>query len=232
VLAVSERSEFRVKDQFAYAARAESLGKTPLAAVVDEEGDITHYEFATGVKESKAPATKGPTAAGVLTGNHVLISGPEAKELHSEDELLGKPLKGLLRLSLIEAAHLVEQGRLIVYDGIASGHEVKLEQLASHAGARQADFDLRLSAYRALKEKGLVPKTGFKYGTHFRVYDRSGGSAHARYLVHAVGPGYECAWAELSRAVRLAHGVKKRMLFAVVEGPREVKFLRVQWVRP
>jgi tRNA-intron endonuclease len=232
VLAVSERSEFGVSSIFDYAARAEGLSKTPLAGVVDEEGDITHYEFATGVKESKAAAERGPAASGVLTGNHVLISGPEAKQLHSEDELLGKPLRNLLRLSLIEAAHLAEEGRLTVHEHERSGREVSLEELTTHASQRQKDFALRLAAYRALKSKGLVPKTGFKYGTHFRVYDRSGGSVHARYLVHAVDSGFGCSWAELSRAVRLSHGVRKRLLFALVEAGRDVRFLRVQWVRP
>jgi tRNA-intron endonuclease, archaea type len=232
VLAVSERSEFGAKEIFGYAARAEGLNKTPLTSVVDEEGDITHYEFATGVKESKSAHARGPSALGVLTGNHVLVSGPAAKQLHGEDELLGKLLRGLLRLSLIEAVYLAEEGRLAVRERDAQGREVSLEELRLHAGVRQADFGLRLAAYRTLKSRGLVPKTGFKYGTHFRVYDRAGGPGHARYLVHAVDSQFACPWAELSRAVRLSHGVKKRMLFAIVEPPNQVQFLRVQWVRP
>ena len=55
-------------------------------------------------------------------------------------------------------------------------------------------------------------KTGFKYGTHFRVYKGDPEKEHALYLVHAVSTTYHSTWPEISRAVRLAHGVKKELL--------------------
>jgi tRNA-intron endonuclease len=229
VLALSERSHFVASDICGFAARAEGLGKNPLVAIVDEEGDLTYYEFETGLKAGRGPPKTKATGRGALSGNYVLVSGDAAKALHGEEEMLGKPIKNLLRLSLIEAAYLVEDGRLDLEE--AGAGPVGLGGLLEHASLHQHDFALRLAAYRALKHMGLVPKTGFKYGSHFRVYDRDGGSAHARYLVHAVPDNFACSWPELSRAVRLSHGVKKRLVYALASGP-QVQFLRVKWTRP
>ena len=99
------------------------------------------------------------------------------------------------------------------------------------ARGRRPDFDLRYKVYKDLREKGLVVKTGFKYGTHFRVYDRDPGSNHARFLVHAVPRDLETSWPELSRAVRLAHGVRKEMVFGAADS-RGVEYLRMRRIRP
>ncbi|ENO11980.1 tRNA splicing endonuclease [Thermoplasmatales archaeon SCGC AB-539-C06] len=40
---------------------------------------------------------------------------------------------------------------------------------------------------------------------------------HAEYLIHAVDKKFKRTWAEISRAVRLAHSVNKEIMFARVE---------------
>jgi len=77
----------------------------------------------------------------------------------------------------------------------------------------------------------MVVKTGFKYGTHFRVYEDDPEKTHARYLVHALPEDYSTTWPEMSRAVRLAHGVKKEILFAWVR-EQGTEYLRLTRVRP
>ena len=87
------------------------------------------------------------------------------------------------------------------------------------ARARQieSDFDLKFSVYRDLRDKSLVVKTGFKFGTHFRVYKQVEGTRkvpHSEYLVHTVPQDHIFLPPVLSRAVRLAHSVRKQMIFA------------------
>ncbi len=228
VLAVSERSEFKAAEVLDYVERAEGLGKEALVAVVDEEGDITHYSFAPGLKPHHGAAPTLPKARGVLSGNHVLVGGDGATTLHEADPLLGKSLKHLLRLSLMEAAYLASEGKLVVTQGAQALSEARLIAVASK---HQPDFAERLRVYRALRSRGLTPKTGFKYGAHFRVYDRQGGSTHARYLVQVIGQAYTAPWPELARAVRLSHGVRKRLVLAL-SGGAQTSFLEVAWVRP
>jgi len=107
---------------------------------------------------------------------------------------------------------------------------IALPRLMTEARKIQADFDLRLRVYEDLKARGIVAKTGFKYGSHFRAYEGDPDRTHAKYLVHALPENYRGMWPEVSRAVRLAHGVKKSLLFAAVGEP--VRYLRLERVRP
>jgi tRNA-intron endonuclease len=77
----------------------------------------------------------------------------------------------------------------------------------------------------------MIVKTGFKYGTHFRVYKGNPDNQHALYLVHAVNPDFEATWPEISRAVRLAHGVKKEMLFGRIK-KQNAEYIRLKRIRP
>ncbi len=82
--------------------------------------------------------------------------------------------------------------------------------------------------YENLKNRGLVVKSGFKYGTHFRCY-LSSLNEHSKYLVHVVPPLEDIQ--KVSRAVRVAHGVRKTLLLSRKIG-NEVKYLSVTWIRP
>ncbi|MEM3341310.1 MAG: tRNA-intron lyase, partial [Thermoplasmata archaeon] len=73
--------------------------------------------------------------------------------------------------------------------------------------------------YNNLRARGLLPRTGFKYGTHFRAYEGHPDNEHAKYLVHVLLPYSRITWQDISRAVRLAHGVKKTIYFAFFKTP-------------
>ena len=54
---------------------------------------------------------------------------------------------------------------------------------------------------------------------------------HAEYLVHVVNKNFKSIWAEISRAVRLAHSVNKEILFARVDG-KDLDYIRLGRLRP
>jgi|Deesub1362B_J571_1020462.scaffolds.fasta_scaffold13412_2 tRNA-intron endonuclease len=139
----------------------------------------------------------------------------------------GKKREGKLYLSLVEALYLVEKGKLEVFSGERSlSHE---ELLATP----EEELLVRYTVYRDLRERGYVVKTGFKFGSHFRVYERGTyPKEHSRYLVHAVREDSAISFTELARAVRLAHGVRKKMLFAVVDEEGDVTYYAVERMTP
>jgi tRNA-intron endonuclease len=65
--------------------------------------------------------------------------------------------------------------------------------------------------YRDLFRKRSIIRTGFKYGCNFRIYLNEL-SSHAEALVHVFDK--DEGWYAISRAVRVAGGVKKKMIFA------------------
>ena len=67
--------------------------------------------------------------------------------------------------------------------------------------------------------------------TRLPVYEDNPDKIHARFLVHCIPEDHTTTWPEMSRAVRLAHGVKKEILFAWVR-PQGTEYLRLARVRP
>ncbi|WP_435196923.1 tRNA-intron lyase [Natronomonas sp. EA1] len=193
---------------------ARSLGDVVLG-VVDEESEITYFE--TEIPEiggsSRIDLPSGIEAD--LLDDQVLVWG-EADELYDRG-FYGRPLDEettALQLSLIEASYLAEQGVLDIIEGDAA----VLERGQAVEGER---FDRRLTVYRHLREQGVVPKTGFKFGADFRTYadvesvDELG---HSELLVRVLPAAHAFSPRELALDVRLAHGVRKRMAFALTDG--------------
>jgi len=203
-----------------------SLGDVVLA-VVDEESELTYLE--TGRPDVAGENADGPNAtAGELLGDRVVCWDPPAA-LYGE-HFYGQPLDrdgDAIQLSLLEAAHLAAEGTLRVDGGAAAierrGRDVE--------GGR---FDRRLAVYRALRRTGVVPKTGFKFGADFRTYadvESVADLGHSELLVRVLAADAVRSPRELALDVRLAHGVRKRMVFALADGDA-VDWLSVSRLTP
>jgi len=231
VSAISERWTFDLGKLLENLDKTTDVRKKLLLAVVDEESDVTYYEVRRVLPRGKLGAidvTRQVEAA--LMGDRVLVADSESASALHGGHNFGKQIGSSLQLSLIEAAFLVELSILKLRDA-KSNKSVNLASLKKRARSLQPDFDLRLDAFKDMKGKGLIVKTGFKYGSHFRAYEGDPRKQHARYLVHAVPKNYQAMWPEVSRAVRLAHGVKKEILLGrVLE--EEVEYLSLNRYRP
>jgi len=228
--AFSERAVFDLDAVIEITMRAEELRKKLLIAVVDEEGDLTYYE--AGMARPKGTGTPYPNieAEGFFSEDRVSVTDPAAIASLTENGFFGKNIGPYLQLSLIESVYLMENG-VCTIRRFSTGRKLSLKGLMRLAKQVQPDFPLRLEVYRDLKQKCLITKTGFKYGTHFRAYEGDPEKHHARYLIHCFEPRHRGLWPEMSRAVRLAHGVRKEILFARV-AEEEIDYLQLMRRRP
>jgi tRNA-intron endonuclease, archaea type len=232
VEALSEREPFDLARIVQLAERAQAARKVLWLGVVDEESDLTYYRL-------RRPAPTGavlpsPLAApteGWLSVDRVTVHDPHAVEGLGKLLAYGSRVGGRLELSLLESAYLAGEGQLAVRD-TKSGRRVPLEQLQRRARRLDPRFGERLAAYRDLRGRRLVVKTGFKYGSHFRAYPRNPENAHARYLVQALPDRHVASWPEIAGAVRVAQGVRKEFLVASVARETEVRFLSLERIRP
>jgi tRNA-intron endonuclease len=180
-------------------------------ALVDEEGDITYYKVSMVNLIGKNIEHTYKKSKGFLLENRVIIFNRKTSKELFDKEFFGKPFADGLQLSIVEALFLLDKGYLeIISEDNKNIPKTKLEEL-------QPDINLRSIVFQDLKKRGLIVKTGFKFGTHFRAYSSKPDQTHAEYLVHVIEKGFISNWAEISRAVRLAHSVNKEIVFARVE---------------
>ncbi len=230
VLVISERMPLPLKEIIEAARLAGQMRKKLMLSIVDEESDITFYEAREKSMSGKmAEEEKGGMAT--LLEDRVVLWDIEASHRLHEHGFYGKPVGERLQLSLVESAYLLERGLIQLVD--RSGEPMDLERLKERACQIESDFDLKFSVYKDLRDHRLVVKTGFKFGTHFRVYKQVESLKkvpHSEYLVHTVPKDYVFMPPALSRAVRLAHSVRKQMIFAYPD--RDVKYLEFRRLKP
>jgi len=230
---VSEREPFQLRRIQGLAEKAQATKKQLLVGVVDEESDLTYYKIRRPNPTGALPPLGSSAPIPALLGeDRVLVFDAGGVESLGRQQAYGSRIGSRLELSLLEAVYLVSTGLLELHDA-RSRLSVSLDQLLRRARRLESGFDERLAVYRALRERQLVVKTGFKYGAHFRAYPRNPEHAHARYLVHAVEDQFEAPWSEIARGVRVAQGVRKEFLLAGVgEHGTPVRFLSLERVRP
>jgi len=166
-----------------------------------------------------------------LTESGAYLEGEEIEETHTED-YYGKIKDGKLMLSPSEATHLLERGLIDV--------EQSFEEAYSFYSEHDTGFQEKYAAYSDLRERGLIVKTGFKFGAHFRVYSRGvnpykenkGRKEHTKFIVHAVRENEDMSFQEMSRAVRLANNIRAKMLWAVIDSEKDVTYYEVGHVTP
>ncbi|PSP64936.1 tRNA-intron lyase [Halobacteriales archaeon QH_8_64_26] len=232
---------------------AANLGEVVLG-VVDEDGDLSYFE--TSRVEFDGETTDGPPGGlrGRLLSDRALVSDPPA-DLYEQD-FYGRPLEGAdaLGLSLVEAAFLERVGCLSI-DGTGTteatnatgatdpnaGKEPESEgSIVERGRAVEGErFDRRLAVYRALREAGVVPKTGFKFGADFRTYshvESVDSLGHSERLVRVLPAGHVFSPRDLALDVRLAGGVRKETVFALVgsgtNGEEGIEWLSVTRLTP
>ena len=229
---ISERSPFDLDGTIATAERALAARKTLLLGVVDEESDLTYYRVGLprpqGSREFRPPPEPWPAE---VSDDRVELHEPPGVEQLGGGAGFGSRVGARLDLSLVEGAFLAERGVLALRSA-RTHRPIVPEQFRRRAARLDPDFGARTAVYAWLRDRGLVVKTGFKYGAHFRAYVRDPEQAHARYLIQATGPGWTAPWPIVAGHVRLAQGVRKEFLLARPESAGTVRCLRLERIRP
>ncbi|MBI2084973.1 MAG: tRNA-intron lyase [Candidatus Aenigmarchaeota archaeon] len=179
---------------------------------------------------------KAEPLRGELIENRVMVfSHPLLNEFFERG--YGKFAENRLELSFVEALYLVDKGKLVV---TSKNKKTNFEELIKLANETDREIHTTYVVYKDLRERGLTIKTGYKFGCHFRVYERGvkikrgpkEAHEHTKWIVHAVAEDYTCSFPELSRAVRLAHNIRAKMLWAIVDQENDVTYYQILRIKP
>ncbi len=220
VLVTSERIPLPLSDLKTQLDTVENLRKRLILAIVDEESDITYYEAKrTVLSGSFKLELDSPLSVASLLEDRVMVWDPDASYLLHNHGFFGRPMdEGHLQLSLVESCYLLNKGILEIEQ---RNHErLDFTTFLRIASKIESDFMIKYKTYEKLRDSGLVPKTGFKFGAHFRVYRDIKDISHlphSDYLIHAIAHDHIFSLQQVSRAVRLANSVRKEMIYAIAD---------------
>ena len=163
-----------------------------------------------------------------LLGDLIIVRDGNIANIHEKSHY-GNMTEDGLQLSLIEALYLMEKGKL---DINLDSEDISIEKLFKIV--REQGSFTNYIVFRDLRNRGYIVKTGFKYGSEFRLYERgkSPGEGHSNYLVKVANENSKFMMSDLSSYVRVAHGVNKKLLFAVVDDENDITYYNVEWTRP
>ncbi|MDE1820774.1 MAG: tRNA-intron lyase [Euryarchaeota archaeon] len=229
----SERVPFCLPELTEHLAQVRGARRTLLVGIIDEESDLTYYRVREVLPHGESPPPNPLSKVdGVLLGDRVSIFDAAQAQALDKSEHFGSKIGERLELSLLEALYLEREGRLTLQSSKGTGMLLP-KDFESKASQTEPDLLARLPVYQHLRAQGLVPKTGFKYGAHFRAYEHDPASSHARYLVHVVPANWSAPWPEVARAIRLAQGVRKQLLLASLPpGDSAPRYLHLERMRP
>ncbi|MDE1810523.1 MAG: tRNA-intron lyase [Candidatus Micrarchaeota archaeon] len=136
----------------------------------------------------------------------------------------------LNKLDIYETVFLMDSGILNVSN-------FTRKQIVDIATGRRADFEKLYDVYSDWRSKGYVIKTGFKFGTHFRVYFpgarpvKSDDSEwiHSKHVIHVFPRDTKLLISEWARAIRVAHSVRKTFILAI-PGKTRKKSVEIDFV--
>ena len=158
----------------------------------------------------------------------VTIYNPSSVKINQKSHF-GNLIDNRIELSLIEAAYLLEKGKISIFD---NEKEYYLNDFINLL--KDKDLYIKYSVFRDLRNRGYIVKTGYKYGTEFRLYSRgkSPGDGHSEYVVRIISENYDLNIMDFSSYVRVAHGVNKKLMLAVVDEEGDITYYNVEWIRP
>ncbi len=148
----------------------------------------------------------------------------------AEDEEIGKQLfekywigqlgvykqqrGNLSRLEFMETIFLAKHFGIEVIDAV-NGRKVGWEEILKQV-IQEREYTKQLyDVYEDWRLRGYVVKTGFKFGSHFRIYFpgaspvREDKWIHSKHVLHVFPKDQKMLISEWARAVRVAHSVKK-----------------------
>lgn len=157
---------------------------------------------------------------------------PDDLQTVVDDEVVGKELYErywLGQFGTYKAAHRGRIMKLDVYETlflIKHGNlrlkNASKEEVIEAADERIKYFDDMYAVYEDWRERGYVIKTGFKFGTHFRIYFPGASPVleddewmHSKHVIHIFSRRSKMIISEWARAIRVAHSVKKTFILAI-----------------
>ncbi len=189
-----------------------------------------------GRSKRESDANTGQEAA--LKKIKALLREKDALVSHSED-IEGLSSRGYgvaenekLALTLCETLFLLSKGIVEVRDE-KTGEDVGFQDILKRFQSLDENAWVKYLIYRDLRSRGYVAREGFGLGMDFRIYERGEyGKETAKYLVFGIQEGQPVPVETLAQALKHVHGLKKKLVLAVINRRGEVVYYSLSQMAP
>lgn len=225
VRVLSERDPIRFVTLIEEVIASRNMRKQYVLAVVDDEEELTYYEIK--LQKLPEPCENLPELSSyeaIQVGKSAMVLTAAQSDL--ERSGFGKRFDcERLMLAPVEMLYLMKKGIVALRKGTIP---ISTDEYFALAGETDGELAEKDKVYTELRMHNFTPRTGYKFGHHYRVY--CGKNVHSDLLVHAVEKEGSLPMSVISRSVRMAHSVKKKMLFGAVHtnGIQFVEFARIK----
>ena len=191
------------------------------------------------VEEAKGPYKKNPVKkypSREFSPQKYELDGlffPEDRLTVVDDQTVGRELYETYWFGQYGSYKAEDRGKLLKFDPFETLF------MAEHSGLKlrgydnaklkealeeETDFKSMYEVYEDWRLQGFILKTGFKFGTHFRIYfpgaapSKKGDTkewAHSKHVIHVFPRTKRMIIAEWARAIRVAHSVRKTFILAI-----------------
>lgn len=159
-----------------------------------------------------------------LVENRLIINDSDAVSKIHRKRGFGDLIDEKLYLTVVEGLYLLERGMIKAF---FNDKEISFEELIK-LGSEEQNILGKYIVFKDLKEKGYHVKTAFKYGCAFRIYRGSVEEEHADYIIDVFMEGEKIDANILAAHVRIAHSVKKDMIFTFINTNNNITYYLVK----
>lgn len=155
-------------------------------------------------------------------GGFFILNHRDFQSLNSKN--YGKKEGKIYTLDIYEATYLCEKEKISI---IKNNKEINFEDMSSMKKFNYTNYII----YKDLRSKGYNVKSGIKYGSTFRVYNKGvkEGKEHSLWLVEPIKSSELLKMKDLSGKNRIAHSTNKLILFAIVDSENSVNYIETNW---
>lgn len=155
-------------------------------------------------------------------GGLFILNHRDFQSLNSKN--YGKKEGKIYTLDIYEAVYLCEKNKLKI---IKNKKEFCFDEISS---MKKFNF-INYIIYKDLKFKGYNVKSGIKYGSTFRVYNKGvkEEKEHSLWLVEPIKDNELLKMKDMAGKNRIAHSTNKNILFAIVDSENSVTYIETNW---
>lgn len=162
-----------------------------------------------------------------LTMNSISSNSKRAYTLLKEN-FFGERVNEKIIYSLPEAFFLFKNKKMKV---IQNKKELSEEEIIKKFSRIDKNFNLKYKVFENLRKKGMILKSGIKYGSDFSVYEKGKkpGKNHSSWLLSVEPFSKKINWQEFILKNRVANSTKKKIILAIQNETGNILYYEVGW---